>query len=97
MSALLDMSRIDSGALKPQAGAFEVRDLIQKIAVEFGPLAREKSIGLTLVDCSLAANADRALVARIVQNLVSNAIKYTRPGGRVLVGCRRRADGSGST
>ena len=36
------------------------------------------------------ANADRTLVARIVQNLVSNAIKYTRPGGRVLVGVRSR-------
>ena len=90
MSALLDMSRIDSGALKPQPGAFEVRALIQKVAVEFAPLAREKSIGLSLCDSSAVALADRALVARIVQNLVSNAIKYTRPGGRVLVGCRRR-------
>jgi signal transduction histidine kinase len=90
MSALLDMSRIDSGALKPVSEPFLVRDLIQKIAVEFAPLATEKSIELTLVDSSAIANADRALVARIVQNLVSNAIKYTRPGGRVLVGCRRR-------
>ena len=90
MSALLDMSRIDSGALKPQPGAFEVRGLIQKVAVEFAPLAREKSVALTLCDSSAVAMADRALVARIVQNLVSNAIKYTRPGGRVLVGCRHR-------
>ena len=90
MSALLDMSRIDSGALKPLPGAFQIRDLIGKLAIEFAPLAREKSIELRLVDCSAVANADRALVARIVQNLVSNAIKYTRPGGRVLVGCRRR-------
>ncbi|MEO8758270.1 MAG: PAS-domain containing protein [Devosia sp.] len=90
MSALLDMSRIDSGALTPLPGPFQIRDLIQKVAVEFAPLAREKSIELTLVDCSVVANADRALVARIVQNLVSNAIKYTRPDGRVLVGCRRR-------
>jgi CheY-like chemotaxis protein len=90
MSALLDMSRIDSGALKPVSEPFLIRDLIQKIAVEFAPLATEKSVELTLVDSSAVANADRALVARIVQNLVSNAIKYTRAGGRVLVGCRRR-------
>jgi signal transduction histidine kinase len=90
MSALLDMSRIDSGALKPRPSPFQVRDLIQKIAVEFAPAAREKSISLTLVDSSAVALADRALVARIVQNLVSNAIKYTRPGGGVLVGCRSR-------
>ena len=48
----------------------------------------KKQIGLRLVDTSLAVLGDRALVARIVQNLVSNAIKYTRPGGRVLVGAR---------
>jgi signal transduction histidine kinase/CheY-like chemotaxis protein len=90
MSALLDMSRIDSGALKPQPAPFRLRDLNQKIAVEFAPAAREKSIRLTLVDSSAVALADRTMVARIVQNLVSNAIKYTRPGGAVLVGCRRR-------
>lgn len=90
MSALLDMSRIDSGALKPVAAPFQIRDLIEKVGVEFTPLATEKSIRLSLVNCSGVANADRALVGRIVQNLVSNAIKYTRPGGRVLVGCRRR-------
>jgi signal transduction histidine kinase len=90
MSALLDMSRIDSGALKPQPGPFAVSELIHKVAVEFVPMARERQIDLRLVDCSLVANADRALVGRIVQNLVSNAIKYTRPGGQVLVGCRRR-------
>jgi CheY-like chemotaxis protein/two-component sensor histidine kinase len=90
MSALLDMSRIDSGAFKPAPAPFQIRDLIQKVAVEFAPLAHEKSIELRLVDSNAVANADRALVARIVQNLVSNAIKYTRPGGHVLVGCRRR-------
>jgi signal transduction histidine kinase len=90
MSALLDMSRIDSGALTPQPAPFEMADLLGKIAVEFAPLAREKSITLRLPKSMLVANADRMLVARIVQNLVSNAIKYTRPGGRVLVGCRRR-------
>ena len=45
---------------------------------------------LTLAPSGAAALSDRTLVGRIVQNLVSNAIKYTRPGGRVLVGCRRR-------
>jgi signal transduction histidine kinase len=92
MSALLDMSRIDSGALKPVTGAFQIRDLIQKVAVEFAPLAAEKSIALTLVDSSAVALGDRTLVARIVQNLVSNAIKYTRPGGRVVVGVRHRGN-----
>jgi signal transduction histidine kinase len=90
MSALLDISRIDSGALKPAPTAFSVRDLMRKIEVEFQPLAKEKSIRLKIVGASSMVVADRMLVARILQNLVSNAIKYTRPGGKVLVGCRTR-------
>jgi signal transduction histidine kinase len=90
MTALLDISRIDSGALKPVPSPFKVRDLLKKIEVEFAPLARERGVTLRLVPTSATVHADRALVARIAQNLVSNAIKYTRPGGRVLVGCRGR-------
>jgi signal transduction histidine kinase len=90
MTALLDISRIDSGALKPYPTEFGVSDLIDKVAVEFSPLARERAVKLKLVGSRAAIVADRPLVARIVQNLVSNAVKYTRPGGRVLVGCRRR-------
>jgi signal transduction histidine kinase/CheY-like chemotaxis protein len=92
MTALLDISRIDSGALKPQPTAFRVRELYRKIEVEFGPMAREKSVRLAFIDTDMSVMADRALVGRILQNLVSNAIKYTRPGGRVLVGCRRRSN-----
>jgi signal transduction histidine kinase len=88
MSALLDISRIDSGAMKPVPSPFGVRELMKKIEVEFAPLAREKNIALRLVGSSAIALSDRMLVARILQNLVSNAIKYTRPGGGVLVGCR---------
>ena len=90
MSALLDISRIDSGALKPSPTAFNVHDILKKLEVEFAPQARGRQVELRLVDSSATILADRALVSRIVQNLVSNAVKYTRPGGRVLVGCRRR-------
>ncbi len=90
MSALLDISRIDAGALKPASVPFQVGDLLKKLDVEFAPLALKKEITLKLIGTSLAVLGDRALVARIIQNLVSNAIKYTRPGGRVLVGARLR-------
>jgi signal transduction histidine kinase len=90
MAALLDISRIDAGALKPAVVPFQVRDLIKRIDVEFAPLAIKKEISLKLVSTSLSAVGDRSLVGRIIQNLVSNAIKYTRPGGKVLVGARVR-------
>ncbi|SFZ86257.1 Signal transduction histidine kinase [Devosia enhydra] len=90
MSALLDISRIDSGALKPTPTTFRLRDLMAKAQVEFGPLARERGVRLKILPSSKSVTTDRALAGRIVQNLVSNAIKYTRPGGRVLIGCRTR-------
>ncbi|MEO8685670.1 MAG: PAS-domain containing protein, partial [Devosia sp.] len=92
MGALLDISRIESGALKPVPGPVNAKDLLRKIEVEFGPMARERSIALRIVACNATVLVDRALIGRIVQNLVSNAIKYTAPGGKVLVGLRRRGN-----
>jgi len=92
MGALLDISRIDSGALKPVPAPVAGRDVLKKIEVEFGPLARERNISLRIVPTDATVLVDRALIGRIVQNLVSNAIKYTMPGGKVLVGLRRRGN-----
>ena len=89
--ALLDMSRLDTGALRPEFASFRIDELMRQIELEFAPLAATKGLDLTFVPCSLVVRSDRRLLRRLLQNLVSNAIKYT-PGGRVLVGCRRRND-----
>ncbi|WP_112663780.1 PAS domain-containing hybrid sensor histidine kinase/response regulator [Microvirga flavescens] len=89
LTALLDISRLDTGAMKPQWSSFRIDELFRQLQREFGPVAREKGLELTFVPSSLTVRSDRRLLRRILQNLVSNAIKYT-PEGRVLVGGRRR-------
>jgi Na+/proline symporter/signal transduction histidine kinase len=89
LSALLDISRLDAGAMTPSISSFKMADLMRSLEIEFAPIARAKGLELDFVPCSLPVESDRSLLRRLLQNFISNAIKYT-PQGRVLVGCRRR-------
>jgi signal transduction histidine kinase/CheY-like chemotaxis protein len=89
LGALLDISRLDAGAMTPSITSFKMSDLMRSLEIEFAPIARAKGLKLSFVPCSLPVESDRLMLRRLLQNLISNAVKYT-PRGRVLVGCRRR-------
>ncbi len=89
LTALLEISRLDAGAMKVEFSEFRIDDILRQLRIEFEPIAREKGLAIIFSPCSLGVRSDRRLLRRILQNLIANAIKYT-PSGRVLVGCRRR-------
>ncbi len=88
LSALLDISRLDSGVMKPEFKTFPIKPVLEQLQVEFTPLADEKDLGIKFINSNLHIKSDRKLLRRVLQNLISNAIKYTKEGN-VLVGCRR--------
>ena len=85
---LLDVSKLDAGAVNPQITIFALAPLFARMRLEFEPQARAKGLQLRVHRCSAFAKSDPALVERILRNLISNAIRYT-DHGRVVVGCRR--------
>lgn len=89
LGTILDISRLDTGALRPEVTTFPIADVLSPLEVEFAPIARDRNLELRIMPCSLAVRSDRRLLRRLLQNFVSNAVKYTE-SGRVLVGCRRR-------
>jgi len=88
---LLDLSRLEAGALTPSPSRVALAPLLARIAQEVEPQARAKGIQLRVRPTCLAARSDPALLERIVRNLASNAIRYTERGG-VLIAARARGD-----
>ncbi len=88
LTTLLDISRLDAGAMKPEITSFRLADIFEALEREFAPAAREKGLRLAIIPSSLTARSDRKLLRRVLQNLLSNAVKYT-PHGRIVMGARR--------
>lgn len=91
LDGLLDISALDSRAMKPDIGTFDMHDLLQQLATEFMPVAQRKGLRLSVVKRRIFVRSDPRLVRRILQNFLSNAIRYTRTG-RIVIGGRRRGN-----
>ena len=89
LDQLLDLSKLEAGAVQAVQEDFAVRDMLLAIQAEFASLARAKGIDLRVLPTDAWLRSDPILVRRILLNLVGNAIRYTERGG-VLIGCRKR-------
>ncbi len=91
LNGLLDIGKIESGAVKPEPADFGIGELYQALRREFAGIAREKGLEFDVDAANHAVHCDRSLLEQILRTLVSNAIKYTRTGG---VHLRARDEGT---
>ena len=89
--ALLDISRLDAGAVRARVDTIPLAELFDRLSFEYAAVARQKGLALSVVKTSVYVRSDPTLLARIVRNLVANAVRYTERGS-VMIGCRRRGD-----
>jgi signal transduction histidine kinase/CheY-like chemotaxis protein len=84
-NVMLDISRLDSGAIEPRIQQFPLRDLFRRLHMHFAGQAEQKGLGLRFSPGGKSISSDPQLLERILGNLVQNAIKYTDRGGIVVV------------
>jgi len=80
LNALLDISKLESGAIRPEPTDFTVAAIFEELRLEFTSIAANKGLKLEIESCNDAVYSDPSLVEQILRNLVSNAVKYTREG-----------------
>ncbi|WP_460055800.1 hybrid sensor histidine kinase/response regulator NahK/ErcS' [Pseudomonas sp. S2_D06] len=88
LGTLVDISKLDAGVIKADVAPFALSELLDNLAAEYTQVARSEGLQLHFIGCSALVRSDIQLLARILRNLLSNAIRYTY-SGRVVLGCRR--------
>jgi len=91
LTMLLDMTKLDAGNLQPDYQCFSIDQALQPLVERYQMMAKEKQLQLNYHKSSGLVKTDRKLLTRIVQNLLSNALRYTEQG-RIVLGFRRRKD-----
>ncbi len=91
LDSLLDLSRADAGALKPEVVDFALQPLLDRLRREFTDQAADKGLELRVVPSPAHVRSDPTLLARMLRNLTANALRYTEHGA-ILIGCRRRGE-----
>lgn len=91
LNSLLDISRLDAGAVTAEFEDFPIQRLIHRLSAEFARQARQKGLEFTSDSSAAIVRSDPNLLAEVIQNLVSNAIRYTGTG-KVELNCVEEPD-----
>ncbi len=92
LNALLDISKLESGAIRPQRSDFTIASIFAQMRAEFGQLAAQKGLELRIESCEFCVYSDPSLVSQVLRNLIANAIKYTSAGWVCLRGSNAGAN-----
>ena len=88
LGALLDIAKIDAGGISIEKNTFPINSIFDQLRNQYQPKAVHKGLKFKVVACKHHVKTDQKLLYRVLQNLTSNALKYTKNGG-VLVVCRK--------
>ena len=80
LNALLDISKLESGAIKPDIADCNIQAIFSRLRSAFELQAQAKGLNLLVEDCGAVVRTDATLLERIIENLIANAIRYTRKG-----------------
>lgn len=89
LRTILDLSKLESGTLRPTFQIVEILEVFRSVRVDIEPIARDKGLALSMRARDVAVNSDPLMLRRILQNLLANAVQYTEKG-RVLLAARKR-------
>lgn len=92
LGSLVDISKLDAGVIKPDISAFRLNELLDTLAAEYNQVAASEGLKFRFRGSDAVVLSDATLLARILRNFLTNALRYTSPGGEVLLGCRRRGE-----
>lgn len=90
LSALLDIARLEGESIQPQRQAYPLHDLLSDLEMQFKSIAAQRKIQFKVHDAQFWIDTDQQWIRRIIQNFVSNALRYTARG-KVVVGVLRSA------
>lgn len=91
LRTILDISRLDAGVMQPKLEALHLDEIFRSLESDFIEMANRRALKLRIVPTAFCVESDRTMLRRVLQNIISNAIRYTDDGG-VLVGARKRGD-----
>jgi signal transduction histidine kinase/CheY-like chemotaxis protein len=91
LESLFEISRLDAGAIQPDIRTISLDRMLSALRIEFAPLARSRGLAFSVAETGLHVSSDVQMLRRVLQNLVSNAIRYTAAGS-VTVSAQREGD-----